>query len=81
VTTSLVSNQTHVDEAFDFAARGLINPHIEVFPFKMMPEKLKDLVRVALHILPCAGLTKSAFCRLNPRLRDARSLILTHKDG
>jgi propanol-preferring alcohol dehydrogenase len=43
ITSSLVANQMYTDEALDFAARGLINPHLKVYPFKDLPGKVLEL--------------------------------------
>lgn len=42
---SLVGGQEDVDEALDFAARGLIKPKITILPFAQLPEGVARLVR------------------------------------
>lgn len=42
---SLVGGQEDVDEALDFAARGLIKPKITILPFAQLPEGVARLAK------------------------------------
>lgn len=40
---SMVGSMTETDEALAFAARGLVKPEFEVYPFKQFPEAISKL--------------------------------------